>query len=237
MFPLSTVLFPGASLSLHVFEPRYRQLTVDCLRGDRELGVVLIRRGSEVGGGDERVDVGTVARIETATPLADGRWRLAIIGAHRLRVREWLADDPYPLATVDDLPDDATAPDAAAVARTEAAVRRVRALLSELGQQPSLVGPLDGGVDQSPPTTDSPRARRCGDCAGWRRSRRSTASGSSRSTDRRSDWPSSPSSPTPRPTTWPACSPAADGSPGGYPSPSSPSRTASANRSGSSSIG
>ncbi len=144
MFPLSTVLFPGAGLSLHVFEPRYRQLTVDCLRGDRELGVVLIRRGSEVGGGDERVDVGTVARIETATPLADGRWRLAIIGAHRLRVREWLADDPYPLATVDDLPDDATAPDAAAVARTETAVRRVRALLSELGQQPALVGPLDG---------------------------------------------------------------------------------------------
>ncbi|HEY1734853.1 MAG TPA: LON peptidase substrate-binding domain-containing protein, partial [Acidimicrobiales bacterium] len=72
MFPLSTVLFPGASLSLHVFEPRYRQLTVDCLRGGCELGVVLIRRGSEVGGGDERVDVGTVARIETATPLADG---------------------------------------------------------------------------------------------------------------------------------------------------------------------
>ena len=146
MFPLSTVLFPGAGLSLHVFEPRYRQLTVDCLRGDRELGVVLIRRGSEVGGGDERVDVGTVARIETATPLADGRWRLAIIGAHRLRVREWLADDPYPLATVDDLPDDATAPDAAAVARTEAAVRRVRALPSELGQQPALVGPLGGDV-------------------------------------------------------------------------------------------
>lgn len=146
MFPLSTVLFPGASLSLHVFEPRYRQLTVDCWRGDRELGVVLIRRGSEVGGGDERVDVGTVARIETATPLADGRWRLTIVGAHRLRVREWLADDPYPLATVDDLPDDATAPDVAAVARAEASVRRVRALLSELGQQPALVGPLDGGV-------------------------------------------------------------------------------------------
>jgi len=164
MFPLSTVLFPAAGLSLHVFEPRYRQLTVDCLRGDRELGVVLIRRGSEVGGGDERVDVGTVARIETATPLADGRWRLAIIGAHRLRVREWLADDPYPLATVDDLPDDATAPDAAVVARTEAAVRRVRALLSELGQQPALVGPLDGGVDGRVAADDGQSAR----SAAWR---------------------------------------------------------------------
>jgi Lon protease-like protein len=164
MFPLSTVLFPAAGLSLHVFEPRYRQLTVDCLRGDRELGVVLIRRGSEVGGGDERVDVGTVARIETATPLADGRWRLAIIGAHRLRVREWLADDPYPLATVDDLPDDATAPDAAAVARTETAVRRVRALLSELGQQPALVGPLDGGVDGRVAADDGQSAR----SAAWR---------------------------------------------------------------------
>ncbi|HEX4082860.1 MAG TPA: LON peptidase substrate-binding domain-containing protein, partial [Acidimicrobiales bacterium] len=73
-------------------------------------------------------------------------WQLTIVGVHCLRVREWLADDPYPLATVDDRPDDETAPDVAAVARAEAAVRRVRALLSELGRQPALVGPLDRGV-------------------------------------------------------------------------------------------
>ena len=78
--------------------------------------------------------------------MADGRWRLTIAGQRRLQVREWLADDPYPLATVDDLPDDVAAPDATAVARAESAVRRVRALLSELGEESALVGPLDGGV-------------------------------------------------------------------------------------------
>ena len=54
MFPLGTVLLPGAVLPLHVFEPRYRQLVQDCLAGEPEFGVVLIERGSEVGGGDQR---------------------------------------------------------------------------------------------------------------------------------------------------------------------------------------
>ena len=63
MFPLSTVLFPQAGLPLHVFEERYRTLMAECLDGDGEFGVVLIARGSEVGGGDQRVDIGTVARI------------------------------------------------------------------------------------------------------------------------------------------------------------------------------
>ena len=198
MFPLSTVLFPAAGLRSTSSSPRYRQLTVDCLRGDREFGVVLIRRGSEVGGGDERVDVGTVARIDDATPMADGRWRLTIAGQRRLQVREWLADDPYPLATVDDLPDDVAAPDATAVARAESAVRRVRALLSELGQESALVGPLDGGVggDGGQPTPFA-TWRLCGLAPvtpfDGQRLLRSTAW--------RSGWPSWLSWPTPRPTT------------------------------------
>ena len=59
MFPLSAVLFPHASMPLHVFEPRYRELLRDCLAGDARFGIVLIERGSEVGGGDERSDSGT----------------------------------------------------------------------------------------------------------------------------------------------------------------------------------
>ena len=57
MFPLGTVLFPYAVLPLHVFEPRYRALTEHCLAGDGCFGVVLIERGSEVGGGDTRFAV------------------------------------------------------------------------------------------------------------------------------------------------------------------------------------
>ena len=94
MFPLGTVLLPGMVLPLHVFEPRYRQLVQDCEAGDGEFGVVLIERGSEVGGGDVRTDVGTVAKIVQSQSLPDGRYLLATVGARRLRVERWLDDDP-----------------------------------------------------------------------------------------------------------------------------------------------
>src|SRR5947207_15568149 len=105
MFPLGAVLFPHLVLPLHVFEPRYRQLTLDCLAGDREFGVVLIERGHEVGGGDERFAQGTVAHILEAAEFEDGRWALVTVGTRRIRVREWLPDDPYPQALVQDAPD------------------------------------------------------------------------------------------------------------------------------------
>ena len=134
MFPLGTVLFPSAVLPLHVFEPRYRALVRDCLAGGRELGVVLIERGSEVGGGDQRSDVGTVAHIVRAEELPDGRWALVTVGARRLRVERWLPDAPYPLADVVDWPDPPPGPGhdaqaAAAVAR----LRQVLALAAEAG--------------------------------------------------------------------------------------------------------
>ena len=85
------MLFPSVVLPLHVFEPRYRALVQTCLEGDREFGVVLIERGSEVGGDDVRTDVGTVARIveaERATPTADGSSPRS--ATRRIRVRTWL---------------------------------------------------------------------------------------------------------------------------------------------------
>ena len=65
MFPLGAVLLPGESLPLQVFEPRYLALVDHCTATpDRmRFGVVLISRGHEVGGRDERTGVGTVARI------------------------------------------------------------------------------------------------------------------------------------------------------------------------------
>ncbi|MCH8222137.1 MAG: LON peptidase substrate-binding domain-containing protein [Chloroflexi bacterium] len=64
IFPLNTVLFPGAPLPLRIFEPRYREMLKRCLDGDRRFGVALIKSGPEVGGPAEPHDVGTVARIE-----------------------------------------------------------------------------------------------------------------------------------------------------------------------------
>jgi Lon protease-like protein len=147
MFPLGSVLLPSVFLPLHLFEPRYRAMIRDCLAGDREFGVVLIERGSEVGGGDVRADVGTVARVLEAHELDDGRWAVGAVGTRRFRVVRWLDDDPYPRAEVEDW-DDADAdtagdadggedpedgappPDLEAIV---AALRRVLALSAELG--------------------------------------------------------------------------------------------------------
>lgn len=134
MFPLGTVLMPSAGLPLHVFEPRYRAMVKDCLAGERQLGVVLIERGSEVGGGDVRGDVGTRARIVDAAELADGRWVIAVVGMRRIRVRSWLPDDPYPRAEVEDWPDADPSPHHAdALSHTIATLRRALALAAEAG--------------------------------------------------------------------------------------------------------
>ena len=135
MFPLGSVLFPSVFLPLHVFEARYRALARDCMDGDQEFGVVLIERGSEVGGDDVRTSVGTVARIVEAAELEDGRWVLGTVGTRRIRVREWLPDDPYPRADVedwDDLEPGADASDAYGVVLGR--LRRVLALKAELAE-------------------------------------------------------------------------------------------------------
>lgn len=137
MFPLGTVLFPTVVLPLHVFEPRYRQMVADCNASDGTFGVVLIARGSEVGGGDERTDVGTLAQIAEARELGDGRWILAAVGTDRLRVLEWLDDDPYPRAIIEPWPDDDRHRDPEAfgdLVETTARFRRVLGLLAELGE-------------------------------------------------------------------------------------------------------
>lgn len=136
MFPLGSVLLPSVFLPLHLFEPRYRQLIRDCMAGDEEFGVVLIERGSEVGGGDVRADVGTVAKVLEAHELDDGRWAVGAVGTRRIRVLEWLDDDPYPRAEVEDWDDvvaDDGAADVEALVSVVATLRRVLALASELG--------------------------------------------------------------------------------------------------------
>ena len=133
MFPLGTVLFPHMVLPLHVFEPRYRQMVNDVLEGDGRFGVVLIERGHEVGGGDVRSDIGTVAQVVRAEELDDGRWVVVAVGTQRLRVADWLEDDPYPSAMVELLDD----PPAASSDHRDAVadrLRRVLALQTELDE-------------------------------------------------------------------------------------------------------
>lgn len=147
MFPLGTVLFPTMVLPLHVFEPRYRALVDDCVSGDGEgeFGVVLIERGSEVGGGDVRTDVGTVAQILQVERFDDGRLAVAAVGTRRIRIERWLDDDPYPRAEVADWDD--VGAGGVDLDEADPLFRRALALAAELGEAPA---PLDVELADDP---------------------------------------------------------------------------------------
>ncbi len=143
MFPLGSVLLPGEILPLHVFEPRYRQMVIDLLADDvdePEFGVALIQRGHEVGGGDERSDLATVARIINIEAFDEHRYGVVALGTRRIRVLAWLPDDPYPLAdTEDDVdpPPDDVGRFHVHLAATESRVRQVHSMAVELGDLPA----------------------------------------------------------------------------------------------------
>ena len=134
MFPLGTVLLPHAPLVLRIFEPRYLTMLGRLLDEDEpRFGVVLIERGSDAGGGEVRSRVGTLGRVVQVQVGADDLVLVAVGGA-RIRVDEWLEDDPHPRAEVSTLPplewDEALAPLHAEAERT---VRRVLARAVEYG--------------------------------------------------------------------------------------------------------
>lgn len=107
MFPLESVLLPGDDLPLRIFEPRYTALVRDCLDSDDpRFGVVLISRGREVGGGEGRCEVGALAKIAECIDAGVGRYVLSCRVGERIRVSDWLPDDPYPRAAVWAWPDE-----------------------------------------------------------------------------------------------------------------------------------
>lgn len=106
MFPLESALLPDQDLPLRIFEPRYGALVRHCVDTGDPFGVVLISQGREVGGGDARCDVGVLSRITECVDQGAGRYALACRTGERIRVREWLPDDPYPRARVTPWPDE-----------------------------------------------------------------------------------------------------------------------------------
>ncbi|OBI36493.1 ATP-dependent protease [Mycobacterium sp. E1386] len=106
MFPLESALLPDQDLPLRIFEPRYGALVRHCLDTGDPFGVVLISRGREVGGGDARCDVGVLSEITECVEHGAGRYSMHCRTGERIRVSEWLPDDPYPRATVTPWPDE-----------------------------------------------------------------------------------------------------------------------------------
>ena len=131
-------------------------MVTDCLDGDLAFGIVLISRGSEVGGGDQRFGVGTEAHIEGAASMPDGRWVLLASGVRRIAIESWLPEEPYPLATVVPSP----RPSRARATRrcmAAAAVRRAAALHSELGRPSGPADPTASGDPEDREEAVAPR--------------------------------------------------------------------------------
>jgi Lon protease-like protein len=101
LFPLSTVLVPGATLRLHVFEDRYKQMIGACIARRRPFGVVLDRERRETGDELDPVDVGTAAEIREVTMLSQGRLFIVTRGTRRFRVKRVVAKVPYWSAEVE----------------------------------------------------------------------------------------------------------------------------------------
>jgi hypothetical protein len=140
LFPLSTVLFPGMRLPLHVFEERYRTLVAELLAGPepRRFGVIAIRSGREVGAGAVAAlhEVGCVAVVRQVAAHADGRYDLQTVGTERFRLGGIDRSRPYLQGEVELLPDGIAEPGAA---KAVVVVRQVqagfRAYLNALADQ------------------------------------------------------------------------------------------------------
>jgi Lon protease-like protein len=105
MFPLGSVLLPAMPLPLRIFEPRYLKLLGDLMGSESpEFGVVLIERGTEVGGGEQRMQLGTIASVINIGTTEEF-YGLESVGTQRFKVTTWLPDDPYPLAVIELIPD------------------------------------------------------------------------------------------------------------------------------------
>ena len=108
LFPLKTVLVPGATLGLRVFEPRYLDLVRECGHDGSGFGICLILEGEEAGATTSSAAFGTEARIEDFGADAGGLLTLQVRGARRFHVRrtrvrdnglvvaqvEWCEPDP-----------------------------------------------------------------------------------------------------------------------------------------------
>jgi Lon protease-like protein len=93
LFPLPLVLFPGAPIPLHVFEPRYRQLMAHCIEGDGEFGIVYHDPDRHGAFRNDAERVGCVARILKFQPLPDGRSLVLCRGLERFRIADGVESD------------------------------------------------------------------------------------------------------------------------------------------------
>ena len=104
LFPLGAVLFPRMPLTLHIFEPRYKDMIQLCLDESRPFGVVLIEKGREVGEAAQPHKIGCMAQISKVIPLEDGRMNLIAVGGERFRIESLDHSQSYLMGQITPLP-------------------------------------------------------------------------------------------------------------------------------------
>lgn len=105
LFPLSSVLFPGMPINLHIFEKRYKLMVNECIENRQPFGVVLIQEGEETG--DPNVEpylIGCTAQITEMQPLDDGRMNIIATGKDRFIIERFNHDKPYLTGMVEHYP-------------------------------------------------------------------------------------------------------------------------------------
>ncbi|TCJ23646.1 LON peptidase substrate-binding domain-containing protein [Nocardioides jejuensis] len=150
LFPLNTVVFPGMTVPLHIFEERYRALVRELLEvrdpAQRVFGTVAIREGFEVGeshGAQSLFRVGCVLQLTEVESNDDGSFDVVAVGRGRLRLSSIVTDRPYPAGEVEllgDDHDDVVAPEL--VERARSLFERYRVQLSHLHGEEVLTGSL-----------------------------------------------------------------------------------------------
>jgi len=153
IFPLpNVVLFPNVFLPLHIFETRYRQMVDDALKGDRIIGMVLLRPGwqGNYEGRPEVYPIGCAGVITHAEPLADGRFNIVLRGMEKFRICGEESGRLYRLAHVEPVPEPRaeTQRDAMRVHR-----QRLEALLVPQPEEGSHTKDAKGTTDPKMPTS------------------------------------------------------------------------------------
>ena len=124
IFPLpNVVLFPNVFLPLHIFEPRYRAMVADALRGDRIIGMTLLRPGFEkdYDGRPAVYPIGCAGLITHSEPMPDGRFNIVLRGMEKFRIAGEDDSRAYRMAHIDAISEPVADAD-----RTEIRQRRQR---------------------------------------------------------------------------------------------------------------
>ena len=140
LLPLNTVLFPGVTLPLFIFEERYKQMIGRCIVFKEPFGIVLIREGEEVGGPAEPHEVGTTAAIVNVMPADDGQMFIGVEGRARFRIQHIVEREPYLVAAIELLDEEVGIEQQVEADRLRAIYERYRAtVVHTMGGAPTLI--------------------------------------------------------------------------------------------------